>query len=69
MVYLAAAYDQLGDLTKAEAAYKALIAINPRHTAAYNNLGIVYGKTGRADEAITSFRKQIEVSPRNGPAQ
>ena len=66
--YLAAAYDQLGDLTKAEAAYKALIAINPRHTAAYNNLGIVYGKTGRTDEAITSFRKQIEVSPQNGPA-
>jgi tetratricopeptide (TPR) repeat protein len=66
--YLARAYDQLGDLPKAEAAYKALIAINPRHTAAYNNLGVVYRRMGRTDEAITSLRKQIEVAPQDGLA-
>jgi tetratricopeptide (TPR) repeat protein len=63
--YLARAYELLGDLPKAEAAYKALIDINPRHASAYNNLGVIYRRTGRTDEAIASYRKQIEVAPRS----
>ena len=58
-------HDQLGDLPNAEAAYKTLIAINPNHKTAYNNLGNVFRKVGRTDEAIASYRKQIEVEPRN----
>jgi len=63
--YMARSYDLLGELPKAEAAYKALIAINPRHGSAYNNLGALYRRMGRTDEAIASYRKQIEVDPRS----
>src|SRR5207253_775970 len=48
-----------------EAVYKSLIAINPRHTSAYNNLGVIYKKMGRADESIASYRNQVEIDPRN----
>src|SRR5438270_5429771 len=56
---------QLGDLPKAEAAYKTLIGLSPKHTIAYNNLGVVYRRMGRTEEAIACDRKQLEVAPRS----
>jgi tetratricopeptide (TPR) repeat protein len=57
--------EMLGDLPKAESAYKTVIAINPRHPSAFNNLGLVYRKMGRDEEAIANYRKQLEVAPRS----
>jgi tetratricopeptide (TPR) repeat protein len=67
-LYLAWSYGSLGDFPKAEAAYRALIAINPKHTHVYTTLGYAYWKMGRVDEAMASYRKQMELDPHDGYA-
>ena len=46
-----------------ELLYRATIDGNPGCWVAYNNLGVDLGESGRADEAIASFRRALEIQP------
>jgi tetratricopeptide (TPR) repeat protein len=58
---------QAGDFAKAEADYKKVLDLQPRHFEALANLGVVLVNLGRFDEAIASYRKALELSYLNGP--
>src|SRR5579859_1052613 len=58
LAYLGHACLMLGEFPRAEDAYRKLITLNPRHGSAYDNLGLVYARQGRTEEAIVNFRKQ-----------
>jgi Tfp pilus assembly protein PilF len=60
---LAIAYEQVGDLVKAEASIKRALELSPRHPAAYNELGIIYRRTGRFQQARESYEKALELHP------
>ena len=50
----------LGDLTAAENTYLRLLAKNPRHTAALNNLAEVLAEQGCLSEALKTISKALE---------
>lgn len=60
---LAMAYEQAGDLPRAEASLKRALELSPRHPVVYNELGIVYRKSGRFEEARKSYAKALELHP------
>ena len=60
---LAIAYEQVGDLVRAEASIKRALDLSPRHPAAYNELGIIYRRTGRFQQARESYEKALELHP------
>jgi hypothetical protein len=39
------------------------LAQNPACWMAYNNLGLIYSKDGRKDEAISSYKKALQIDP------
>ena len=47
----------------AEASLKRALELSPRHPVAHNELGIVYRKTGRFEEARKSYEKALELHP------
>lgn len=55
-----------GDLAKAEAGFKEVLAANPNIPEAHHNLGYVYMLQNKGDEAEASFRKAIEIDPNKG---
>jgi Flp pilus assembly protein TadD len=64
---LAVTYVQAGAFGEAESHYRQ--ALPGRPTAeTHNGLGYVLARQGRADEAMTEFRKAIEVDPKYTPA-
>ena len=42
-----------GDSVTAERGFQAVLRQEPRNVAALSNLGVIYSRTSRADEAIT----------------
>jgi tetratricopeptide (TPR) repeat protein len=50
---------------RAEAFYRATLALEPNHKSALNNLGIVALDTGRWDTAVEWFEGAIAVEPRD----
>ncbi len=54
-------YCQSGDLNEAEKLYLTILDEIPDHAEAYNNLGGVFYKLGRIDEAIASYQRAISV--------
>ncbi len=52
-----------GDLTRAEAAFRQAISINPANATAHNHLGIIYRHGGRFSEAEKSYLSAIEQQP------
>lgn len=62
-VDLAMAYEQAGDLERAEASLKRALELSPRHPVVYNELGIVYRRTGRFEEARKSYVRALELHP------
>ena len=46
-----------GKPTEAEASLRQAIAKDPKLARAHNNLGLVLGRSGRAEEALSEFRK------------
>ena len=46
-----------------EASLLEAIAVNPRHPVAHNELGIVYRRTGRFEEARKSYEVALELQP------
>ena len=51
------------DLEKEELVYRQLIKKRNAPSNAFCNLGIICAKTGRADEAVSLFKKYIYLEP------
>jgi len=43
--------------------YQTAIRLKPDYAEAHNNLGIIYAKQGRLDEAILEFRVALSLKP------
>jgi tetratricopeptide (TPR) repeat protein len=68
-----AAYEECGDIEKAEAIYQAITKQVPKFDLAYNNLGVIYWNRNQESKALDFFKKAVEVnaktrSPRNNLA-
>ena len=60
---LGIAQHQAGDLDAAEQNLLLALESNPDQPVAYNELGIIYRKTGRFAEARTSYEAALEIYP------
>src|SRR5260370_24330191 len=56
-------YAQLNDTGRAYEYLQKSLAARPAYPEALNNLGILYLRTGRAEEAKKSFAESIRVTP------
>ena len=52
-----------GDYQTAERGFQAVLQQEPRNIAALSNLGVIYSRTNRADQAIAVYRRALQVSP------
>jgi Flp pilus assembly protein TadD len=57
------AEDQLGHSNEAEAAYLAAATLSPSHGAPMNNLGMMYMRNGRHDDAVRAFTLALNRQP------
>jgi tetratricopeptide (TPR) repeat protein len=57
------AEQEAGRLVQAEAAYRGLLALEPRHAGALGNLGTVLRALGRPEEAAGCFREALALRP------
>ncbi|PYT61268.1 MAG: hypothetical protein DMG35_09665 [Acidobacteria bacterium] len=55
---------QTGDLDAAEAAFRKVVALDPRSGAAYSNLGVIAMRRKNWDQAITLLRKAEKLEPK-----
>jgi tetratricopeptide (TPR) repeat protein len=60
---LGIAYHRSNDLAAAESNLLLAIEANPDQPVAHNELGIIYRKTGRFDEARGSYEKALAIYP------
>jgi cytochrome c-type biogenesis protein CcmH/NrfG len=51
------------DYPSAEKGFQAVLREQPRNVAALSNLGVIYSRTSRSDQAITFYRKALRLSP------
>lgn len=51
------------DYPNAEKGFQAVLREQPRNVAALSNLGVIYSRTSRSDQAITVYRKALQFSP------
>ena len=58
---LGIAYHRDGDLERAEAELLTALKLNPEHPIAHNELGIIYRKSGRFQEARDSYESALAV--------
>ena len=63
-----ARHHQAGRLQLAEQVYRSILAAEPGHAEAYNNLGAALAAQGKLDEAAARFRRAIELRPEYGEA-
>ncbi|HLH80058.1 MAG TPA: tetratricopeptide repeat protein, partial [Chthonomonas sp.] len=56
-------------LQEALDAFQHAIQLNPKFADAYNNLGVVYERLGKKDQALAAYRKAVEIDPKNRPAR
>jgi len=52
-----------GDYPAAERGFQSVLREEPRHVGALGNLGIIYSRTGRADQAIAVYQRALKLSP------
>jgi superkiller protein 3 len=52
-----------GDYAAAERGFQSVLREEPRNIAALSNLGVIYSRTNRTDQAIAVYRKALQVSP------
>ena len=57
-----------GKLHDAAKNYKKAIKLNPKHSIACNDLGVILIHLGKTNEAINNFQKTINISPKNTKA-
>jgi tetratricopeptide (TPR) repeat protein len=60
--------EQSGDLNAAIEKYKAILQLDPKLAAAYNNLGRLYLRQGRYPEAIEALKHALKLDERLAPA-
>ena len=51
------------DYDGAERLFQSVLRQEPRNAAALSNLGVLYSRTGRTDQAIAVYRRALQVSP------
>ena len=56
-------HQQRGELAPAEAAYRRVLALEPRNADAFNNLGLLAVQAGRADLAAGYLREAVALRP------
>jgi Flp pilus assembly protein TadD len=61
--------DDAGDLQKAEASYRAALALNQKSDSVHNNLGYNLLLQARSQEAIEQFRAALKLQPHSQVAQ
>lgn len=54
-----------GDYGAAERGFEEVLRTSPNHVASLENLGVVYSRTGRLDQAIAVYRRALALSPGN----
>ena len=52
-----------GDYETAERGFQSVLRQEPGNIAALSNLGVIYSRTSRADEAIAVYRRALKLSP------
>ena len=67
-INLGIAYERTGEMDKAEESLKKALEINGRHPVAGNELGMVYRKTGRYQEAREIYQSTLRMYPDFLPA-
>lgn len=65
----AKAEEQADDLAGAIDKYKAILRLEPTLAAAYNNLGSLYYRQSRFDEAIAALKHACELSPKTSASR
>jgi tetratricopeptide (TPR) repeat protein len=68
LLLMANCYDHLNNSDAASGYLEKIIALNPKNTYAYYNLGILNYNKGRIDEAISNFNKAIKNNTEFFPA-
>jgi tetratricopeptide (TPR) repeat protein len=61
--HLGISYAAVGAHAEAMACFERVVALDPRHSRALNNLGAVYAKLGRTEEALDCHRRAWELAP------
>ena len=67
-INLGAAYMGGGEYDRAEAEYRAIVALVPAYPRVYHNLGLLAMRRGRSDEAVVAFRQALALDSRNAGA-
>lgn len=57
-----------GQLEIALSGFQAVLAIDPKHTQSYGNMGICYARLGHKQKALTSLDKALELDSNYEPA-
>jgi tetratricopeptide (TPR) repeat protein len=52
-----------GDYQTAERGFQVVLRGEPRNIAALGNLGVIYSRTNRADRAIATYQRALQVAP------
>jgi tetratricopeptide (TPR) repeat protein len=52
-----------GNMSAAIPLFERVVALDPKHKQAWNDLGLAYLRDGSYDDAAAAFRKQLEVDP------
>jgi tetratricopeptide (TPR) repeat protein len=52
-----------GDYQAAERGFQTVLREEPRNVPALGNLGVIYSRTNRTDQAIAVYRRALQVSP------
>ena len=60
--------EQRGDLSAAIERYHAMLQLDPKMAAAYNNLGRLYFRQARYPEAIEALKHALQLDARLAPA-
>lgn len=53
------------DYPGAERGFQAVLHAEPRNIAALSNLGVIYSRTNRSDQAITVYKRALQLSPKD----
>ena len=54
-----------GDYAAAEAGFQEILRQSPNHIDTLRNLGVVYSRTGRLDQAVSVYRHVLDLNPRD----
>src|SRR5215469_9296657 len=57
------------DYAAAEAGFQQVLLLSPNHLNSLLNLGIVFSRTSRVDQAIAVYRRALELSPASESAR